>query len=778
MAVYDGVPSIRLEGDKDRALALIPEAKALLYRVQEFLRIADITTFSSSQRVGEDGYIYVLCSHGQNIIHISVDVVEVAVREEEVPTPPEGKAPFSFYSGLVFRGHLEQRTSQGQTYSVCATFAPTPVCVEINSELSSGRQSAPRLAVQPFFDELQNQGSGPQYSQYTMLRPSMYSGTMATVVQLVMGLGRLSKNAFRNTQNQTLAPEYARRVERNGVQVCFDYKFHRTHGITIGPDGTRWLVEISQARGVIAMRLPVFPGSYSAGYRDAADARGDTPTVTALDALGCLPTGETFPLDVSAAIASGDVLQLMPAAALEPFYAHMPYSINMGWAFNSRGSEAHNTGYRFADDNVQRGVWYQISINIGALVENRGPNQPIAVGSASLRLQSEGYLFATRTPIGRYLPIKFYDPLLPGLRSHDGAPSLSTTINPRCDTAMFVCFVEDELKVVKFFRNPQIAATNTIDDPRYPGECMYAGEWVITETSGDRSFPTMMYTNDLDDRQAVDPYVSITTIVSTDLGFDPPRFADIITALDWAHVTRRKAFRRVTTVDTRQGETAGAVVVIPQFCRELYYYATGASYTVGRSGSTSIAYDYLTDPNTGWSWRNFPAAAGSNPSGLAICGFDNCGGRRGRNGPHAQRKVVCTTREEGACSDFADSGTWLTMCEAVDSFNSVPYQNRVPRQTFWNLGEDARASMKVVGRGYNGMLALPLTISSFRNRWSVPSPDPETFIIQQMYATYSTLGQDCLVYETDLSGGEVAHNGYIPEPIGSTIPCFIGANHP
>ena len=74
--MYDGVPSIRLEGDQQRALALIPEAKALLYQCQELIKNAGVNTFSMSQSV-EDGYIYVLCANGQNIISISVGVEAV-----------------------------------------------------------------------------------------------------------------------------------------------------------------------------------------------------------------------------------------------------------------------------------------------------------------------------------------------------------------------------------------------------------------------------------------------------------------------------------------------------------------------------------------------------------------------------------------------------------------------------------------------------------------------------------------------------------------------------
>ncbi len=782
MAAYDGVPSIRLEGDKSRALALVPDAKALLYRVQSFLKIADVSTFSASQSIGRDGYIYVLSSNGQNIIHIAVDVVGVDQVEPDIPPAEEGTAIPSFYSGLVFDGHLEQRTSSGRSYRVCTGFSPTPTCIAIHDELSAGRQASRRLAVRPFFEDLQNQSGGPEYSQYTRLRASMYSGTMASVVQVVMGLGRINKNALRDPLNPSADRGYRHAVENNGVQVRFDYKFHRTHGITYGADGTPWLIEISRARGVIAMPLPMFPRSTTEGFRARAEARGDTAMVTALDEIGGLPTGEVFPTSNSVLaerIADGTILQLLSADDLDPFYENQPYSVNIGWAFNSRGTEAHNTGYRFGDDSVQRGVWYLIRLSIGPIVSSRGPGEPLAVASAVLRRQSEGFLFAPRTPIGKYLPIKFYDPLLGGLRSHDGAPALSTTMNPRCDTVMFVCFVNDELKTVRFFRNPSTEMINETDDPRYPGECTYAGSWTITHTVGQRGFATMMYSNDFDDRQVLDPYVQVTQITSQDLGFDPPRFADIITALDWSYVTRHKAFKRTTVIDTRQGAFAGAVVVVPQFCRETYYYATGSSYTVGRSGSTAVAYDFLKDPNVGWAWRNFPAAAGSNPSGLAECGYDNCGGRRGRNGPHADRKVVCTPHEgSGGCSDYADSGTWLTQCQSVDSFNSVPHQNRVPRTTLWDLGADARASLRIVTRGHNGPIELPLEYSQFANRWAVPSPDPETFIIQQLVAVYSAIGLDGVVYQTDLTGGDVLVRGYVVEPVNGAFPCFIGVNHP
>ena len=99
MAVYDGVPSIRLEGDEGRALALIPEAKALLYKVQTFKQRAGVGTFSMSRRVDDDSTIYVLSAHDQNLIHISVapDVPEMINSENPIP---EGTLFPDFYSGL------------------------------------------------------------------------------------------------------------------------------------------------------------------------------------------------------------------------------------------------------------------------------------------------------------------------------------------------------------------------------------------------------------------------------------------------------------------------------------------------------------------------------------------------------------------------------------------------------------------------------------------------------------------------------------------------------
>lgn len=795
MAVYDGVPSIRLEGDEKRALALIPEAKALLYKVQTFLSKSQVGTFSMSRRVDADSYIYALCANGQNILRISVKPKipdEVTTVDEEI----DPRLFPDFYSGLIYDGRFGERTRviDGETvrFSVLESFSPTPTCQRVH-DLDAGRQAVGRLAVAPHGDlpELENDGVGAQYTQYQRLRSSMYSGKMKQVVQVALGLGRIGKAKMRHPTEVRRDSEYIKRVDRHGVRISYDYKFNRTHGITTAADGRLWLVEIGISRGVIATPLPIFPTSDTEGFLTRAEAREDDAMIRAIEELGCLPTGEGFPADLDAAIEEGTVLQLLSAEDLEPFYDCSAYSSVLGWAFNSRGTEAHNTAYYFSDsDGIQRGVWYQINLQIGATNEDWEPGIPLAPATANIRRQAEGPIYCPPFPKNswaRYVPIKFYEPMLPGLLSHDGAPAYGSTsaAGPRCDTTMFVAFNDDELKVVKYFRNPRRELFNNTDDTRIPGECMYAGTWDITVSSGYRGIPPMMYSNDFDDRRVLQDATTHTHIESQDLGYDPPRFWDYITNLQVSKARRNRVFKRTTEVESQIGDSVGSVVAIPQYCREAYYYALGEQYSGGRSGSISVSYDLLQDPNVGYAWRAFPSGYASFPWPSDIgCRPDRCGGIWTPDGsaPHSDRKIVCLDFEESACSEFADAGQWLSLCQTIDNFNSIPLMDKTTSYSTWNAGADQRASLKLVTPGHGGPVSIPLTYSEFANKWSAPSPNPETFIIQHIYAEHSAIGDDLVVYYDNLSvaSPNVVKIGFSHDSINNDtgFPGIVGVNIP
>lgn len=191
MAVYKGVPSIRLEGDQKRALAAIPVAKALLQKVQTILDRSGADTFSMSLAYGEDGDIYVLCARDQNIIRITVG--EPRIEVPRTPTElPEGRTYPTIMSGLVLDGVLSntQVTIAGEQRTVKAVnaFTPTPNCAQMNN-LSGGRQKSPRLAVRPWtaYSEWRPRRSDDfrDFSQYQIPRPSWWSGKMKRAVQAV-----------------------------------------------------------------------------------------------------------------------------------------------------------------------------------------------------------------------------------------------------------------------------------------------------------------------------------------------------------------------------------------------------------------------------------------------------------------------------------------------------------------------------------------------------------------------------------------------------------------
>ena len=60
----------------------------------------------------------------------------------------------------------------------------------------------------------------------------------------------------------------------------------------------------------------------------------------------------------------------------------------------------------------------------------------------------------------------------------------------------------------------------------------------------------------------------------------------------------------------------------------------------------------------------------------------------------------------------------------------------------------------------------------------VPSPDPDTGLIQFIYAEHSAIGEDCVIYTKGF--GDRVVTGYTPVPLAQNdgMPLFIGVNQP
>ena len=263
-----------------------------------------------------------------------------------------------------------------------------------------------------FHDENRLARTDPTYTNKELCS-SMYSGTMTKVVQVILG--------------------YAAGV----VQVKYDHRWLKCHGVTTGADGRKWLIEISSDDGVRAMRLPLLPATAK-----LSTSPQDVLKQTVL-LLGGLPSGATFPTGtkLADAVAAGNILQLVSVADMAPVFSKSTYSSAMGWSFNDAGTEAHNTCYGVIN-GVNYGYHYKLNIAIGAVLTEREPNTPIAHFTCTLVEAERGLLLGEKTfAFGDYdFPQSNTDlPVSPWAVGQVGAVS----------TVVFVCHINNVLERVR-----------------------------------------------------------------------------------------------------------------------------------------------------------------------------------------------------------------------------------------------------------------------------------------------------------------------------------------
>jgi len=385
-----GPVSVRIEGDEATALTHVRAAKAFLGRIQELRAKNGVSTFAGQYPVDENTYIYALTSGPINIVQIVTAPAAVPL----LANPAIEGTEYPFLGGVVFNGIIKKGVlpNTGVESKFLSTFAPT-ARTQTDMKLAEGKQNIALLATFPYITDLQRSARPEPYSQYTMLKPTMFSGSMKFVVQLVMSYGK--QKITMTTKDAT--PAYISRVASKGFEVMYDYRFSRTHGIVFGSDGTPWLTEISLTNGVIIMPLPRFSytmpkkdknGNITWPYYTQMEKQERTEIIAFLDLFGGLATGESFPTDISGGIAKGTIVQLLKPEDLQKFYDCTAYSSAMGWAFDRNGTQAHNTAYRFDEDSgVFLGLHYRIKLTIGEYkpenLKAKPTPKPIAAISAT-----------------------------------------------------------------------------------------------------------------------------------------------------------------------------------------------------------------------------------------------------------------------------------------------------------------------------------------------------------------------------------------------------------
>ena len=187
----------------------------------------------------------------------------------------------------------------------------------------------------------------------------------------------------------------------------------------------------------------------------------------------------------------------------------------------------------------------------------------------------------------------------------------------------------------------------------------------------------------------------------------------------------------------KDGETRSACFVNPGYLRDGYYYFDGHFYN-GHSGGRSVDFDSsLTDPNQGVSWSIAPENLPGDPPYGSQCSGENCGGK------HTDPLIMCTVYSTGPCSEYADSGQWLSQCGPSYAFKGSGI--RGPGwSTSWDNGRDFQGTWNLVASS-GGMRSGP-TNEILHEYAMQPSPDPDTGSVQQLFAVKNAIGSDTLMY--------------------------------
>ena len=287
----------------------------------------------------------------------------------------------------------------------------------------------PKLAIpenQAFVSKLGTAGDTTRYSQHHNIRPGLYTGTMRKMIQILLGIGKQTQDTYERRDpdlrvsggtlweiEYSTIGEYlekqlniqvkAKTAENNSaynlydpaktsqsvdVEVYYDWRFNRTHGVHIGKKRVgdevvpcAYVVEVGQ-RGVSAWALDLDPISTTPKGRDQYRKvlpelfEEDETNQGLFDKLGGFPTAYSAPRSTEAferLVRAGEIVQGLDPAGVTDFYSKLPFSTALGWAFNDEGTAAHNTCYSYHESHLKLGHHYMLTLTAEPLAEEIEP---------------------------------------------------------------------------------------------------------------------------------------------------------------------------------------------------------------------------------------------------------------------------------------------------------------------------------------------------------------------------------------------------------------------
>lgn len=274
---------------------------------------------------------------------------------------------------------------------------------------------------------------------------------------------------------------------------------------------------------------------------------------------------------------------------------------------------------------------------------------PIASHNGSVSMVSQGPIYWPRTiypqSMGR---LKF--PALTG----EGCESF-IMVSPdyrgdpvRCDTIVFGCYVDDSLRVVKYFyddREFYREEESTFEEP------MIVGMWEETKTFGMTGLMGYFYTTDFDDRQEAPDIEMHTEVVGEDLGYGNPIYKTPPLFFRVGTVHRFRYYTHTTRTRTTEGFSLDVAICVPVFSRDCILYAYKESTTGWQETESAKRYG-MADPTSYQLWTN---------DDIFHRWGETENGNKGIPYPREGEYVYIDTMGYNPTeySDFADSGDWL-----------------------------------------------------------------------------------------------------------------------
>lgn len=239
------------------------------------------------------------------------------------------------------------------------------------------------------FKQLEPTLTGPafRHTQFMSIKPTMYSGAMGELMQVVSGYGRLFDESFKDTEkedienavmvlppdvfddalkeiNSQVLPGYTGTPNADG-QIQMDYRPGENNLVAFDTAKAPWLIRVSSL-GVFAMPLPVVPMTTTKAFRDYITQVDDQEVLKILDRFGGMPTGEGFPEgnDFQTWQRAGVIIKVCDSS---DFYQYTPMFVDCGWSINSSGTEAFNTCWTYRNDGLIEAYAYKLKLSLASI---------------------------------------------------------------------------------------------------------------------------------------------------------------------------------------------------------------------------------------------------------------------------------------------------------------------------------------------------------------------------------------------------------------------------